>query len=649
MKQKQVFFAILTLSMGLASAVAGQLKEFTTLLSFDGTNGAEPVGKLIESRAWFPSGPQSFYGTTYGGGVLDGGTVFSVSPSGTISNLHYFSFATEGANPNAGLVLASDGNLYGTATWGLTNSGTIFRISRTRPPIPPIVLHPIPIGNPINSPAFPIGPIPITFFGAYTNLHAFSGPDGAHPLAGPLIQAEDGFLYGTTVAGGSNDIGSIFRISTNGSFESIYSFNNAGGFVPDGGLVEGSDGNFYGTAQAGGPDVLGTVFKITPSGVYTDLFAFHGSDGAVPYGGLVQGVDGSFYGTTMQGGPSYGDTNSINGQGFGTIFTITTNGVLTTLFSFAETNGSYPYGPLIQATDGRLYGTTLCGGPYTNNIFGVTGDVGFGTLFCITTNGEFTTLHSFDGTNGASPFATPLQATDGSFYATTELGGAYDLGTVYRFRVSLPPALSAPPPMITTECGRTLLSLFNRVTNYNETPVTAVWSVNQIPVETNSLPPASVSPVYFPQLASFSLGTNILTLTCSDDDGDSASCSMIVNVVDTTPPQIGVATARPSVLWPPRGQMVNVEVTALLLDWCSHSTYKITGVSSPGISSARKGRTTYWKITGDHTVALRAEGGAGGRDRVYNITLQATDAAGNVSLPKVVTVTVQRNKPAPDK
>lgn len=137
-----------------------------------------------------------------------------------------------------------------------------------------------------------------------------------------------------------------------------------------------------------------------------------------------------------------------------------------------------------------------------------------------------------------------------------------------------------------------------------------------------------------------------MTLTCTDDDGDSVSSSTIVKVVDTMPSRIGSATAMPSVLWPPRGQMVNVEVLALLIDSCFHATCKIISVSSPGIPpNARKGRTIYWKITGNSTVELREEWGPGGRDRVYKITLQATDSAGNISLPKVVTVTVPKNMP----
>jgi uncharacterized repeat protein (TIGR03803 family) len=337
----------------------------------------------------------------------------------------------------------------------------------------------------------------------------------------------------------------------------------------------------------------------------------------------------------------------VNGQGFGTVFKITTNGVFTTLFSFAGTNGSYPYGPLMQASDGRLYGTTISGGAYTNQLFGDGGYAGHGTLFRITTNGEFTSLYSFDKTNGAQPLGTPLQVADGRFYGTTQRGGAYDLGTIYRFRVPLPPSLGAPT-VITNECGIPESLFVDKITNYNNGALTLVWSVNNQPVSTNmSYPSSGVSFAFFPSLVSLPLGTNIITLTASDADGDSASCSTVVKIIDTKPPVITSATAVPNVLWPPRNKMVTVKMLALIQEYCFGATYKIIDVDSSGISSsAHNQRFPYWQIIDSETVALRAELGPGGRDRVYHITLQATDLAGNVSAPRVVTVTVSKNQPS---
>ena len=483
----------------------------------------------------------------------------------------------------------------------------------------------------------------MTFFGGFTNLHEFRGEDGANPWAGPLVQGRDGKLYGTTTFGGpdNSDRGTIFGISTNGDFNSLYAFGGANGYLPQGGLVAGNDGDFYGTTTLG--NIAGTIFGTTPNGLLRNLFSFNKTNGAYPFGGLVQGKDGNFYGTTTQGGKSYGEPNSVNGEGFGTIFRITTNGTLTTLFSFERTNGSYPYGPLMQASDGRLYGTTLSGGPYPNELFDMVGYGGSGTLFSVTTNGEFTSLYSFDKTNGSAPVGTPVQLADGSFYGTTELGGAYDLGTVYRFRVPLPPLLDGPTEM-TIDCGPLRFSFVDIITNYNDTDLTAVWSVNGQPVKTNIVEAARVTFATFPMFDALRFGSNIVTLTVSDVDDNTASRSTIINKFDTTPPDIASVTAVPSMLWPPRSQMVNVRILAELDD-CSDVTCKIISVECPGPASARRGRFAYWRITGDNTVALRAERGPGGRDRVYRITVQAMDSAGNVSPTRVITVTVPKNQP----
>ena len=142
------------------------------------------------------------------------------------------------------------------------------------------------------------------------------------------------------------------------------------------------------------------------------LYSFNGPDGGNPSAALVQGADGNFYGTTQYGG-TYGE---------GTVFRMTTNGTLTTLLSFHYSNGAYPHAGLVQGADGNFYGTTASGGTY-----------GDGTVFRMTTNGTLTTLASFNySVNGGSPYAGLLQGTDGNFYGTTEDGGTYGDGTVFR-------------------------------------------------------------------------------------------------------------------------------------------------------------------------------------------------------------------------
>jgi uncharacterized repeat protein (TIGR03803 family) len=236
-----------------------------------------------------------------------------------------------------------------------------------------------------------------------------------------------GNFYGTASEGGSNFDGTLFRVTTNGALTILVSFNFANGAIPqDDALALGNDGNFYGTTADGGFG-FGNVFRVTPGGAVTSLFSFSPPNGSQPQGGLVQGADGNFY-----GGAAFGGIN----PGFGSIFKITTNGVLTNLFNFHFTDGKGPATRLIQANDGALYGTTPFGG-ITN---GIPGSFGLGTVFRITTNGAFTSLVLFQGTNGSIPFASLLMGNDGNLYGTTTQGGSGGGGTI--FRIVLTPHLA---------------------------------------------------------------------------------------------------------------------------------------------------------------------------------------------------------------
>jgi len=249
----------------------------------------------------------------------------------------------------------------------------------------------------------------ITSAGAVTILYSFcSQPnctDGVYPYAG-IVQASDGNFYGTTYQGGANgDFGTIYKISPAGVFTSLHSFNLVDGAGPFAALVQATNGNFYGTTAGGGPNNAGTVFKITPSGTLTTLHTFDGSDGAQPFAALVQATNGDFYGTTPYGGS------------YGTVFRITPSGTLTTLHSFNLADGSYPNG-LIQASDGNFYGTTYGGG-----IPNICSGNGCGTIFKITPQGTLTTLHDCDSVDGTNPVAVLDQGSDGNFYGTTYAGG----------------------------------------------------------------------------------------------------------------------------------------------------------------------------------------------------------------------------------
>jgi uncharacterized repeat protein (TIGR03803 family) len=190
----------------------------------------------------------------------------------------------------------------------------------------------------------------------FTTLHSFDGKDGSRPYAG-LIQATDGNLYGTTDFGEPHGEGTVFKITPSGMLTTLHSFDYADGGNPSAGLVQGTDGNLYGTTYGGGANQGGEIFKITPSGRLTTFHSFEGTDGSYPYAGLVQATNGDFYGTTSGGGSS-----NCFGAGCGTVFKITPSGILTTLHSFNGTDGQFPAGVLVRATDGSFYGTTEYGG-----------------------------------------------------------------------------------------------------------------------------------------------------------------------------------------------------------------------------------------------------------------------------------------------
>jgi uncharacterized repeat protein (TIGR03803 family) len=290
--------------------------------------GAEPFGGLIQATNG------NFYGTTATGGVPASGTIFKITPAGTLTTLYTFCSSypcTDGAYPYGTLIQAADGNFYGTTYSGGTSTncsgfgcGTVFKINPS---------------------------------GSLTTLHNFTLTDGASPYAG-LIEAVGGDFYGTTYSGGANGQGSVFKITRLGTLTTVYSFcalaNCADGQGPTAGLSQGIDGNFYGTTVFGGASGDGTVFKITPRGRLSTLHSFDGTDSSGPTAGLVQGNDGYLYGTTFA---AY-----VAGDGYGTIFKISTEGDLTMLYRFCSqpncSDGAYPVGGLVQATNGIFYGTT---------------------------------------------------------------------------------------------------------------------------------------------------------------------------------------------------------------------------------------------------------------------------------------------------
>jgi len=381
-------------------------------------HGYGPIGSLV----------QATNGALYGFTFAYGGTVYRITPSGTLTSLHTFGGGSDGLTPVGAMVQAVDGYLYGTTKYGGGSAfgGTIFKLT-------------------------PSGTLSILYtFCAHTGC-----TDGMWPLAG-LVQATDAALYGTTSAGGAYNSGTVFKITTSGKLTTLYSFCAQSGCpdgkAPAGGLIQAANGDLYGTTSAGGAfDNAGTVFKITTSGTLTTLYSFCAktgcTDGFTPFATLAQATDGNLYGTTTEGGAF------LTG---GTMFQITPGGTLTTLYSFCAENGC-PDGEkalpgLVQSTDGDLYGATLGGGLYragtlfrlsmglkpfvaTLPTVGVAG--GFITVFGsdlrgttgVTFNGAAATFTQASAT--AVKAIVPAGATTGTVVVTTP-GGSLSSNVAFR-------------------------------------------------------------------------------------------------------------------------------------------------------------------------------------------------------------------------
>lgn len=265
----------------------------------------------------------------------------------------------------------------------------------------------------------------------YSDLYNF-GINTGDPInpqfSGVIAQGRDGALYSTTPFGGSNGQGATFKISTSGTLSRIFDFTPtaSGGTNPFGGLTLGTDGNFYGTTKTGGPFSFGTLFKLSPGGSLNTLYSFGTcaypcNEGTYPTSPPIQGTDGNYYGTVP---------NTITGYNFGVVYKLTSAGKYSTIYAFDGTHGYNPKAPLMQGTDGNLYGTTALGGKTVANCYGVNSTCG--TVFKMTTAGKITFIYQFDQTHGAGPFSPVIQGTDGNFYGTTTAGGTSGFGVAFK-------------------------------------------------------------------------------------------------------------------------------------------------------------------------------------------------------------------------
>jgi uncharacterized repeat protein (TIGR03803 family) len=346
------------------TTAAGGVSNVGTVFKInpDGTGFAVLKSFLVSDGATLEAGLAlgtngSLYGTAYSGGTSNFGTVFRLDQNGgNFSVLHYFLGGADGANPSTSLLVASDGFLYGTTYFAnSTTRGTVFKIGE----------------NGSN----------------YAILHNFTGTPDGQSLLGKLIESTNGLLYGTTVFGGANNRGCVYRLDKNGgTYSAFFSFSSSDSLGdPMAGVLEASDGLLYGSLYHGGSNSLGSVFALAKDlSSYTVLHKFTNTngDGKWPNCDFVEGTDGTLYSMTDQGGSA---------NSYGTIFKLDKNGGnYTVLRDFARIDGESPKGGLLKGTNGLLYGTTYLTIP------------GAGSFFVLSTNPLPPRVTSLSVSNGSN-------------------------------------------------------------------------------------------------------------------------------------------------------------------------------------------------------------------------------------------------------
>jgi uncharacterized repeat protein (TIGR03803 family) len=597
-----VLLALPTRSMGGPSTLYTFSAAHSAITSAPtNSDGLAPASKLLLAS------DGNLYGTTLHGGVYGAGSIFRLTPGGSFTNLYSFPAATNNSGgiadalePND-LMQGANGNFYGTTRRGGSNfNGTIFEIS----------------------PA-----------GSFTNLHTFAalttnssygvtGAEGAMPV-GALVLGNDQNFYGSTGYGGSNNTGTIFRLTPTGLFSNLYSFGaiaagltTTNGAVPNA-LTLGVDGALYGTTQQGGHFGAGTFFKFSTAGVLTQLYSFNGAspenNPLTPHSTLVQASNGVFYGTSAFGGT----------QGGGSIFAITNNGGVSILYSFPQLNAGSG-ASLTLGSDGNFYGTIAANGLGSNGaIFRITLGGNFGAY-------DFAPLNTnLDNLDGANPSAALTADSTGNLYGTCAAGGSNGSGVIFKFYGPdfSPPFFvtsTNPPPALTNVLVGASVTLSYQ--GQGSEPLTFQWLRNGTNLEDGGDIVGSlsntiiISPVFPGDAGQY-------TLQISNTWSAVTSPATILTV---TPPGV-------SILSPAANSSTNSLVFAGTASSSPFTNVSASAVKLTSVVYSILNNSTGTTITGTNPVTAGSNG-------VYNWTFQATpppgtnvlsvssrDVAGNVS------------------
>lgn len=457
-----MMFAAVALVAGLITKpAAAQSPSATESVLYSFCAGGAQCPDNASPYALIQASDGNYYGITFSGGANASGSFFRMTPAGAVTDLYDFCSTNQncpdGFGPTA-LIQASDGNFYGvTSGGGATRSGTVFRFTSSGTLT---TLYTF-----CTSGYCPDGQGPVSLVqGSDGNFYGTTSYGGDNTDATCFANGTNGGVVPVCDSG----TGTLFKLTPTGTLTTLHTFCSVGSPCSDGQspavLIQGSDGNFYGTTQFGGSGAAitfldgstngttynggGTVFKITPSGQLTTLYSFckNGGDASQCADGfepndLIEGNDGNLYGTTQYGGTGAyaGSASSAQDNGAGNAFRITPSGSLNVIYNFCSlsncSDGGSP-ATLIEGSDGNLYGVNADGG---------SGSYLTGTAFQLTPAGTLRSLYSFGAHGGYTDADSPtslVQGSDGNLYGGSYTGGTNEDGAL--FRLSFSPALSAP-------------------------------------------------------------------------------------------------------------------------------------------------------------------------------------------------------------